>query len=119
MLTALIVSQVFSWLLIAALAVGLLAVARQVGVLHVRVAPAGALTPASGPAVGDTAPTVEMTTLEGERIVVGMGPAKGRRQLLMFVSPLCPICKQLVPVAKSFARREKLDVLFVGDDDPA
>jgi methylamine dehydrogenase accessory protein MauD len=40
-------------------------------------------------------------------------------QLLMFVSPMCPICKQLIPVARSFARREALDVVFIGDDDPA
>lgn len=119
MLTALIVSQVFSWLLISALAVGLLALARQVGVLHVRVAPAGALTPAAGPAVGDPSPVVTLDTLDGGRLTIGRELPPGRQQLLMFVSPLCPICKQLIPVAKSFARREGLDVVFVGDDDPA
>jgi hypothetical protein len=41
MLTALIVSQVLSWGVILALVVAVLALARQVGVLHMRVAPAG------------------------------------------------------------------------------
>ena len=119
MITALVVSQVASWLVIVALGVALLALARQVGVLHVRVAPAGALTPASGPAVGDIAPSLDLQTLDGGRVSIGKAAARGRLQLLMFVSPMCPICKQLIPVAKSFARRETLDVVFVGDDDPS
>lgn len=117
MLTALIISQALSWLLIAALCVGLLALARQVGVLHVRVAPAGALTPAAGPRVGEAAPALSLATIDGGRVAIG-GKAAGRRlQLLMFVSPVCPICKELIPVAKSFAKHEKLDVIFIGDDD--
>ena len=52
MLTVLIVSQIFSWIVILALGIALLALARQVGVLHVRVAPAGALLTGTGPVVG-------------------------------------------------------------------
>jgi hypothetical protein len=43
MLTSLIIAQILSWVAIFALGIALLAVARQVGVLHIRVAPAGAL----------------------------------------------------------------------------
>ena len=116
MLVALIVAQVISWLLIAALGFAVLALARQVGVLHMRVAPAGALTPAAGPAVGETAPVMTLKTIDGAPAVIGRAAAQGKLQLLMFVSPMCPICKELIPVAKSFARRERLDVVFVGDD---
>ncbi len=119
MIAALIISQAASWLIIVALGVALLALARQVGVLHVRVAPAGALTPASGPAVGDASPKLDLQTIDGGRASIGRALAKGRLQLVMFVSPMCPICKQLIPVAKSFARRETIDVLFIGDDDLA
>ena len=45
MITALIVSQILTWILLVAAIVAILALARQVGVLHERVAPAGALTP--------------------------------------------------------------------------
>jgi methylamine dehydrogenase accessory protein MauD len=117
MTLALILSQAFSWLLILALTAAVLALARQVGVLHMRVAPAGALTPASGPAVGEPSPVLDLGTMDGARISIGRKLPAGRRQLLMFVSPLCPICKHLIPVAKSFARRESLDVVFVGDDE--
>jgi len=119
MILSLIVSQIVSWIVIAALVVALLALARQVGVLHMRVAPAGALTTAGGPAVGSGSPMVEATTLDGGHVHVG-GAAKGKSlRLLMFVSASCPLCKGLIPVAKSFAKDERLDLAFVGDDDAA
>jgi methylamine dehydrogenase accessory protein MauD len=48
---------------------------------------------------------------------IGKKLAKGRMQLLLFVSPHCPLCKDLIPVARNFARTEKLDIVFIGDDD--
>jgi methylamine dehydrogenase accessory protein MauD len=116
MMTALIVSQGISWLVIAVLVVALLALARQVGVLHMRVAPAGALTTAGGPAVGAASQAVESRTLDGAPITVG-GAAPGTPlRLLMFVSAACPLCKNLIPMAKSFARDERVALTFVGDD---
>ncbi len=117
MLTALLISSIFSWLVILALVIALLAVARQVGVLHIRVAPAGALTPAGGPSVGAQSSAVPAVTLEGADVFVG-GPAPGSvLRLLMFVSASCPLCKNLIPMAKSFARDERVQLIFVGDDD--
>ena len=117
MLTALIISQVFSWIVILGLGVALLALARQVGVLHVRVAPAGALVGGKGPVVGELAPVLDVTTMDGAPLSIGKPQAKGRMQLLLFVSAHCPLCKDLIPIAKNFARREKLDMIFVGDDE--
>ena len=117
MLTVLIVSQIFSWIVILGLGVALLALARQVGVLHVRVAPAGALLTGKGPVVGEAAPVLDALTMDGVSIAIGKALAKGRMQLLLFVSPSCPLCKDLIPIAKNFARREKLDIVFVGDDE--
>jgi methylamine dehydrogenase accessory protein MauD len=117
MLTVLIVSQIFSWIVILGLGLALLALARQVGVLHVRVAPAGALLTGNGPMVGEAAPVLDVTTLEGAPLSIGKALAKGHKQLLLFVSPQCPLCKELIPIAKNFARTEKLDIVFVGDDE--
>jgi methylamine dehydrogenase accessory protein MauD len=114
MLTLLIVSQILSWIVILGLGLALLALARQVGVLHMRVAPAGALMNGKGPAIGEAAPVMEATTLDGAALAIGK--AAGRKQLLLFVSPQCPLCKDLIPIAKNFARTEKLDIVFVGDD---
>jgi len=117
MMTALIVGQALSWLVIIALVIALLALARQVGVLHMRVAPAGALQTSGGPAVGGKAPAVPAHTLDGKDVIVG-GPARNvPLRLLMFVSATCPLCKGLIPAARSFAKDERVELTFVGDDD--
>jgi methylamine dehydrogenase accessory protein MauD len=119
MLSVLIVSQILSWVVILGLGIALLALARQVGVLHVRVAPAGALLTGKGPVVGEPAPVLDVATMDGAPLSIGKPLAKGHMQLLLFVSPHCPLCKDLIPIAKNFARTEKLDIVFVGDDDAA
>lgn len=115
MLTVLIVSQILSWIVILGLGLALLALARQVGVLHVRLAPAGALLSGKGPVVGEAAPVLEAATLDGASLAIGK--PNGRSQLLLFVSPHCPLCKDLIPIARNFAKTEKLDIVFVGDDE--
>jgi len=106
---------VLSWVAIAALAFCVFALARQVGVLHERVAPVGALSMSKGPAVGERVPRLAATSIDGREIVIGAARASGRRVLLLFVSAHCPICKVLLPVAKRFAREELLDLILVGD----
>jgi methylamine dehydrogenase accessory protein MauD len=101
------------------LAVLLFGLARQVGVLHERVAPMGAMSSDQGPAVGEQAPALSATTLDGARVEIGGGNARGRSQLLLFVSPACPVCKKLLPIARSFASAERLEMLLVGDGDLA
>ncbi len=117
MLTVLIVSQILSWIVILGLGLALLALARQVGVLHVRLAPAGALLNSKGPTVSEPAPVLDTVTLDGAPLAIGKPMSNGRTQLLLFVSPHCPLCKDLVPIAKNFARTERLDIVFVGDDE--
>jgi methylamine dehydrogenase accessory protein MauD len=117
MLTSLIIAQILSWVFLLALGVGLLAVARQVGVLHIRVAPAGALATSGGPAVGDTIVKIDARRIDGAAVTIG-GHAHGTPlRLLMFVSAQCPLCKNIIPMAKSFARDERVTLTFVGDDD--
>ncbi len=91
MLTVLIVSQILSWIVILGLGLALLALARQVGVLHVRLAPAGALLTGKGPVVGEPAPVLDAMTLDGAALAIGKPLAAGRNQLLLFVSPHCPL----------------------------
>lgn len=119
MLQALLVSTVLSWIVILLLGVALLALARQVGVLHMRVAPAGALTTSAGPSVGSAATAIPATTIDGQKTTVGGHKHGTPLRLLMFVSPSCPLCKGLIPAAKSFARDERVELIFIGDDDAA
>ncbi len=97
------------------LAVLLFALARQVGVLYERIAPMGAMTSDHGPAVGEHAPTLSVVTLAGNRVEIGGASAVGRSRLLLFVSPSCPVCKKLLPIARSVAGAERLEVVLIGD----
>lgn len=118
-MTVMMISQAVLWGVVILLSLTVLALARQIGVLHERVAPAGALINAAGPGVGEQAPRIEVHAMGGNAITVGASMAKGRAMLMLFVSQTCPICKKLIPIAQDFARSERLDVLFVGDADLA
>jgi methylamine dehydrogenase accessory protein MauD len=107
------------WGVVIILAFTVLALARQIGVLHERVAPAGALMGGSGPGVGEPSPKLEVHALAGNAVTVGGSLAAGRALLMLFVANTCPICKKLIPVAQDFTKTERLDVLFVGDGDAA
>jgi methylamine dehydrogenase accessory protein MauD len=117
MTEALLVSNVVLWCLVIVLALMVFALARQVGVLHERVAPAGALLPTSGPRVGEPTEAAIFTDLEGRAVTVG-GPSDDRRAtLLLWISPTCPVCRSLVPTARAMARDEKLRLVFASDGD--
>jgi len=117
MTEALLVSNVVLWCLVIVLALMVFALARQVGVLHERVAPAGALLPTSGPRVGEATEAAVFTDLEGRSVTVG-GPSEDRRAtLLLWISPTCPVCRSLVPTARAMARDEKLRLVFASDGD--
>jgi methylamine dehydrogenase accessory protein MauD len=118
-MTPVTVTLVLLWVVVICLSVAVLALARQVGVLHERVAPAGALISGSGPGVGEQSPRIEVHALAGNAITIGATLATGKALLMLFVSQTCPICKKLIPIALDFARSERLDVLFVGDADLA
>ena len=117
MTDGLLVSNVLLWCLVIVLALVVLALARQVGVLHERVAPAGALMPTSGPKVGEQTQPAEFRDLAGESVNVGGTSSDGRATLVLWVSPTCPVCKALVPTAVSMAQAERLRLLFASDGD--
>ena len=119
-MTALAVSNGALWLIVIALSVALLAVIRQLGVLHERIAPVGALMLAKGVKIGESAPQVTVQDIEGGSHIVGAPRNDGRATLVMFVSPTCPVCKTLLPVLKSSlaSERDWLDILLASDGDP-
>ena len=85
-----LVSYVIMWLLLAALTIVVVALARQIGTLHLRLGPRGALeVDDEGPALGEAPPPEETTDAQGLAARIG-GP--GEAQLLLFVSPGCHLC---------------------------
>ena len=117
MTDALVISNAILWVAVIALTGVVVALARQLGVLYERVAPAGALLQGHGPLVGDAAPVVTAEDLRGGSLTLGATRDDGRSTLLFFLSPTCPVCKTLLPVLRSIARREGrwLDVVLASD----
>jgi methylamine dehydrogenase accessory protein MauD len=118
---ALLVSQVILWLVIVVMGVVIFALARQIGILHERVAPMGALMTDHSIQVGQPAPVMTLVDIKGHAITLGGSSPRDRHTLLLFVSPTCPICKKLLPAVRSFGRREQrhLDIVLIGDGDRA
>jgi methylamine dehydrogenase accessory protein MauD len=94
---ALLVSNVLLWGLVVALALVVVALTRQIGILHERIAPVGALAVERGPKVGEAAPELVLPSLSGDDVRLGGSDTQDRRTLLFFLSPTCPVCKTLLP----------------------
>ena len=84
--------------LVIVLAVVVVALARQIGVLHLRLSPSGAFDSGEGPPVGEPAPRLT-------------GIPDGREALVIFGSEGCGMCRDLLPSASAIARSEELAVV--------
>ena len=82
----LIASNVLLWFVVLLLIVAVAALARQIGVLHERIAPMGALVTDGGPRAGDPAPVVTSRTSEGKVVTIGGANDLGQSVLLLFVA---------------------------------
>lgn len=117
MSTSLAAILILQWCAIAALAAMLLALVRQVGILHQRVAPAGALMISQGVKVGAPVPAMTMKALDGTDVAIGGNGSGTRSTLLMFVAPDCPVCATLLPALVFIGRQESdwLRIIFASD----
>lgn len=116
-MTALAISNIVLWLVVIALIVVVFALTRQVGVLHERIAPAGALMLNRGPQVGEVIAALDVADLKGISHRIGGVHADGRSTLVVFVSPTCPVCKSLLPVVRASREQERdwLDLMLASD----
>ena len=116
----LVASQIALWIGLLVLGIVCMALARQIGVLHQRIAPAGALSLPQPLKLGDVAPQMALTCLDGSPVRIG-GVREGRSQLLLFLSPDCTICEALLPAVRSAqgAERRWLDIVLASDGEPA
>jgi methylamine dehydrogenase accessory protein MauD len=114
----LVASQIMLWVGLLVLAVVCIALARQIGVLHQRIAPAGALSLRQPLKLGDPTPEMVLPGLDGTAVKIG-GVRAGRSQLLLFLSPNCAVCETLLPALRSAqgAERGWLDVVLASDGE--
>ena len=110
-----IVSYVVLWALVVVLCMVVVALARQIGTLHMRLGPRGAFEiDGEGSALGEAPPAIEMESLQGRTVTIG-GP--GAAQVLMFVSPGCHICEQVIPSLRAIAGDGAYAPIVVSDAD--
>ena len=96
-----IVAFVVQWILLIVLAVIVVALARQVGTLHLRLGPRGALeVDDEGPALGEAALPTTARAADGTTVTIG-GP--GPMRVIAFSSPTCSVCREVVPALPAAA----------------
>lgn len=106
---------VVQWVALAVLAVVVVALARQIGVLHLRLEPLGALEiDDEGPGVGDAPPPRSARAAAGSTVFVG---GEGEQRLLAFVSPTCPVCERVLPSLPAAANAFGLELQVVSDPE--
>lgn len=116
---ALLISQAALWILMLVMAGLQLALLRQIGVLHERIAPMGALTIDKGPKEGEAAPIFQLNDLRRRPVMIGGPNDRGLGTLLFFLSPTCPVCKKMLPILKSFGASGKpaLQIFLASDGE--
>ncbi len=117
MMEALIVSNLLLWIAVCTLGLVVFALTRQIGLLHERIAPAGALAVEVGPAVGEMAGEFALESLDHSMTRVGGPSAEQEKTLLFFLSPTCPICATLLPTLRRLIEEENgaTRLLFASD----
>lgn len=106
-------SYIVLWLLVVVLVFVVVALARQIGTLHLRLGPRGALEmDDEGPPLQEAPPPFDVTDLEGRHLSVG-GPGPG--QLVLFVSPGCNLCEAVLPSIAAVGQVGDLQPVVVAD----
>lgn len=88
-----LVAFIALWLLVAVLAVAVVALLRQIGVLHQRLAPMGVHFASEGPELDRRAPAV------------GIDWSISSLTVMLFTSPTCVLCRELKPSLDAFRRQ--------------
>ncbi len=117
-MTFLIASNILLWIAFLGVTFVMLGLMRQVGLLHERSSPMGAMITDHGPDIGDKAPEYDLPDYFGRNVKIGGTSEHGRPTLLMFTAPTCPVCDKLFPIIKSIAKAEKIGVIMISDGAP-
>ncbi len=114
-MSGLAVSTILLWGVTVALALAVLVLTRQIGLLHERISPAVAPLRSRAPLTGSAAPRIPVQLFDSGERTVGDPDPTGRSLLLCFVSPTCAVCGSLLPVLASIGADERTpcDVLLV------
>lgn len=108
-------SYIVLWFLVVMLSIVVVALARQIGTLHLRLGPRGALeVDSEGPPLGEAPAPTSWTDLTGSKVEI---PGPGRWQVILFASPSCHLCDQVAPSLHIAARSRTAEAIVVVDAD--
>jgi len=110
-----VASYVVLWGLVLTLGVVVVALARQIGTLHLRLGPRGALEmDDEGPPLGEPLPSFDAEDVDGApRDLASAGEAR----LMLFVSPGCFVCRDVLPALPVVAAAGQLSPYVLTDVD--
>jgi methylamine dehydrogenase accessory protein MauD len=99
--------------------IALLAFAREIGIILVRLGPAVPKVLNEGPKTGAAIGTIDLRRLDGTKHVVAA--TKLEWKLLMFVSPACRSCVEIAGALKTFAThyRDRVRVYAISSGQPS
>lgn len=111
------ISYVALWATVVMLVLMTIVLFRQLGLLHLRLGPGGALALDEGPSLHNDAPAFSATDMLGRFHAVG---GAGQATTLVFVAPRCGACEELIPAVRAVHRslrpHARLLVISRGDD---
>lgn len=114
-----LVSYIGLWLVTGFLLLTVFALARQIGLLHKRIAPFGARMTNAGVKIGERAPEVKAVDMAGQPLVLGSNRTK--QTLVVFISASCASCAEMAPALRSIwkSERSQLDLVLVSLEESA
>ncbi len=112
MSTLFVASYFVLWGFFLAQSVLILVVLRQIGLLHLRIRPAGARIISAGADIGDQAPPITLTDIDDASRTLTVSTHMDQDVLLLFASPNCSSCAGLMPSLKPLIRQTKGKVLW-------
>ncbi len=112
-MTLLTIATAVQFIILLGLAVVVLSLARQVGILHERLSPAGMQRSRSEIQPGEVVPAQSLTAISG-----ASAEFVGKPSALLFMSAECPICKSVLPAFEDAVRGSGFDPYWVTDGMP-
>ncbi|NIR25546.1 MAG: redoxin domain-containing protein [Gammaproteobacteria bacterium] len=106
-----LVSYLVLWVLVLGEALAIMALARQIGLLHTRLGPTGARMTNAGLELGNVAPPVSERDLNGQLVTLGV--ERNKPTLLIFISPNCSVCAELIPAIRAVYHHEQKYIDFI------
>ena len=118
-----LISYVALWILVIAFAIIVLGLVRQLGMIYLRLGPEqNLLATSEGLELSKPAPQFEVLEISQNRNLT-VDDLKGRPSILVFVSPSCSPCKELMPHIRQFQHtwngKINLILFYQGDLQPA